>query len=103
MKASCVTISIIAFKSLFKLSNLSSNNLADFESSAPVGSSASTSDEFVTIALADATLCFCPPDIWYGYLFNAFSISRYFATYFTLESILDGFSPFIVRANAIFS
>lgn len=54
---------MVAFKSLLRLSNLSSNNLADLESNDPVGSSASTKDGSVTIALAEATLCFCPPDI----------------------------------------
>lgn len=39
------------------------NCLADFESNAPVGSSASTILGFVIIALALATLCFCPPEI----------------------------------------
>ena len=43
--------------------NESNSNLDDLESKAPVGSSASISDGSVTNALADATLCFCPPDI----------------------------------------
>ena len=44
-------------------SKLSNNCLADFESNAPVGSSAKTNFGLVIIALADAILCFCPPDI----------------------------------------
>lgn len=37
-----------------------------FESNAPVGSSASSIFGFETMALAMATLCFCPPDISFG-------------------------------------
>ena len=37
-------------------------SLADLESNAPVGSSANTSLGLVIIALAEAILCFCPPD-----------------------------------------
>ena len=36
--------------------------LEDFESKAPVGSSAKIREGSVTKALAHATLCFCPPD-----------------------------------------
>ena len=38
------------------------------ESSAPVGSSASSMSGLFTSALAMATLCICPPDIWLGFL-----------------------------------
>ena len=37
-------------------------------SSAPVGSSASRISGSLTSALAIATLCICPPDIWFGFL-----------------------------------
>ena len=61
---SCVTISIVACNSLLSILNLSRRSLAALESRAPVGSSASTRLGLVIIALAEATLCFCPPDIW---------------------------------------
>ena len=53
----------MAFNSLLRVSNESKSNLDDLESNAPVGSSANINYGFVTIALAEATLCFCPPDI----------------------------------------
>ena len=53
---------IVAPKSLFKFAIISINICADLESSAPVGSSANISFGFVTNALAQAVLCFCPPD-----------------------------------------
>ena len=93
----------MAFNSWFKVSNFSKSFLADFESNAPVGSSARINDGFVTRALADATLCFSPPDNWYGYLFSIWVISSSFAAFFTFFSIWFGFSLFIVRASAMFS
>ncbi len=47
---------MLAFKYWFKYSKDSSNCLADFESRAPVGSSANIILGFVIIALADAIL-----------------------------------------------
>ena len=88
---------------MFKLSKESKSILADFESKAPVGSSAKINDGLVTIALAEATLCFCPPDIWYGNLFNIPSIPKLFATFLIRASISLGFLPCIVKAKAIFS
>ena len=38
------------------------------ESKAPVGSSARRMSGLLTKALAIATLCICPPDIWLGFL-----------------------------------
>lgn len=76
-----VTINIVAESSLFKKLNFSSNIFDALESSAPVGSSAKINFGFVTIALALATLCFCPPLNSYGYLFNIFSISSSLATF----------------------
>ena len=43
---------------------MSALRFADLLSKAPVGSSAKINLGFVIMALADATLCFCPPDIW---------------------------------------
>ena len=39
-------------------------------SSAPVGSSASSISGSLTSALAIATRCICPPDIWFGRLWS---------------------------------
>ena len=41
-------------------------------SSAPVGSSASRISGSFTSARAIATLCICPPDIWFGFLWSWF-------------------------------
>ena len=78
---------MVAFNVLFKYSKFSSNCLADFESSAPVGSSASISFGFVIIALAEAILCFCPPDTWYGYFFSISFIPSFSEVSFTFLSI----------------
>ena len=49
--------------------NTTSNSMTcspEWESSAPVGSSASRIFGWLTIALAIATRCFCPPESWVG-------------------------------------
>lgn len=56
-KASCVTMRIVAESRSFNSVNIVNNIREELESSAPVGSSASTMAGFVTIALAAATLC----------------------------------------------
>ena len=38
------------------------SSVADLESNAPVGSSASINDGLFIIALAEAALCLCPPE-----------------------------------------
>lgn len=73
---SCVTIIIVTFFSLFIFSKLLNNAVADLESRAPVGSSANTIEGLPTSALAADVLCFCPPDISLGYLFNISSIPK---------------------------
>ena len=82
----------MAFIFWFRNSKVSNNCLADFESNAPVGSSASISLGFVIIALADAILCFCPPDTWYGYFFRISLIPSFSAISFTLLSISLAFT-----------
>lgn len=61
---SCVTIMMVACRSAFIMDRVSSITVALRESSAPVGSSASTSFGSATMARAAAMRCFWPPDIW---------------------------------------
>ena len=66
--SSCDTTSIVV-PSLFKLTNKSMMSIVLCLSSAPVGSSANSIRGLLTIALAIATLCFCPPDNLLTFLF----------------------------------
>ena len=68
-----------------------------------VGSSAKTSCGSVIIALAIATLCFWPPDIWYGYFSNMFFIPNFSVISFTLLCISFVFIFCMLSAIAIFS
>ena len=61
-----------------KLLNISKTFKEFFESKFPVGSSAIITFGLFIKALAIATLCLCPPDISFGYLFDRFSILRIF-------------------------
>ncbi len=65
--ASCVMSMIVLHSSLRDL-NISSTSAPVFESSAPVGSSASSTEGDHAIARAIAILCCCPPDSSLGLL-----------------------------------
>ena len=72
-------------------------------SSAPVGSSASRMSGLLTSALAIATLCICPPDIWFGFL-CACSFKPTFSSASSalfLRSFLE--IPLIVSASSTFA
>ncbi len=77
---------------MFNFNRQFNKSLADLESNAPVGSSASTNDGFVAIALHTAPLCFCPPETSPGYLSNIDSIFNSFEISFILFSITDTLS-----------
>ena len=71
-------------------------------SSAPVGSSAKTISGLLTKALAIATRCICPPDIWFGFLRYKPAkptLSRASLALLTLSSFG---MPEIVNANSTF-
>ncbi|CRH75433.1 Protein of uncharacterised function (DUF1602) [Chlamydia trachomatis] len=101
--ASCVTIMMVEILFSFSSLKLSSRPVADFESSAPVGSSARINAGSVTSALAAAVLCFCPPEIWYGYLANKSSIPNTLAIRFTNAVISFAGIFAIASGNNIFS
>ena len=85
----CVTIKIVCPFWLI-LSNKSNVLLADFESNAPVGSSAKSKLGSVIIARPIATRCCWPPDNSYGYFFNKSSMPNISAigwTFFSISSI----------------
>ena len=63
----CVTIIINLSLDIFF--NISITCTLVFVSNAPVGSSAKIISGSFTNALAIATLCICPPDNWFGFLF----------------------------------
>ena len=71
-------------------------------SRAPVGSSANKISGLLTNALAMATLCICPPDIWFGFLWicspNPTCSSASFALF--LRSLFD--TPDSVSASSTF-
>lgn len=68
--ASCVTISIVVCNSSFASFKVFNNSVAEFESNAPVGSSANKILGYFTMALAADARCLCPPDSSFGYLSN---------------------------------
>lgn len=58
--ASCVTISIVVCNSSFASFKVFNNSVAEFESNAPVGSSANKILGCFTMALAADARCLCP-------------------------------------------
>ena len=97
----CVTIIInLSFEISF---NISITCSLVFESNAPVGSSANKMSGSFTNALAIATLCICPPDIWFGFLF-IWSPNPTFVNASIALFLLSSFpTPDIVRANSTFA
>ena len=97
----CVTIIInLSFDISF---NISITCTDVFESNAPVGSSASNISGSFTNALAIATLCICPPDIWFGFLFS-WSPNPTFCNASIALFLLSVFpTPDIVSANSTFA
>ena len=69
-RTECVTIRMVWPPALMSEKTRSSSSVAR-ESSAPVGSSASSRRGFVMIARATAARCFWPPEISYGYFFSS--------------------------------
>ena len=64
--ALCVTMIMSLLSEIFFKISITCTLVS--ESSAPVGSSARIISGSLTRALAMATLCICPPDIWLGFL-----------------------------------
>ena len=96
----CVTIIIsLSFEISFKISITCT--LVD-ESNAPVGSSARSMSGSFTNALAIATLCICPPDIWLGFLFIWSPNPTFFSASIALFLLSSLLTPDIVSANSTF-
>ena len=97
----CVTIitsfsSAIFFKSSIICSLVSLSN-------APVGSSARIISGLFTSALAIATLCICPPESWFGLLFNWFSKPTFSRAILDISFLFFAWTPPIVKASSTFS
>ena len=102
-KGSCVTIRIVLLSCSFNSASILKSCFADAESKAPVGSSANINLGLFTKALAQAHLCFCPPDTWAG---NLPAISLMFSrciSRLTIFSISFPGIPFIDRGREMFS
>ena len=89
----CVTITTnLSFATFFNNSIIS---YADFVSKFPVGSSATIIGVSFTIALAIATLCFCPPDSFDTFVFLNFvspTLSIISSTFFLICLLLYPFN-----------
>ena len=88
----CVTIITNLSLAIFFINSIICTDVV--ESKAPVGSSASIISGLLTKALAIATLCICPPDNWFGFLwacsFNpTFSNTSIALFFFSFEETPD--------------
>ena len=88
---SCEINNIERFSLFCRSFNISIISFCIVTSKAVVGSSAIKSLGLQDKAMTIITLCFCPPEIWCGYLSNKFSTSSSF-TFLISFSILDEIS-----------
>ena len=103
ISGSCVTKTIVLPISLFNFTKNSITSILVFVSRLPVGSSARINGGSLIMALAIATRCCWPPDIWFGMWSSLFSSPTIFKAAFALAIRSSSGIPLYIIGSSTFS